>query len=61
MRDERLQRPVGASRDKRHRRNRIYSVFCILYIYRKTKQRDERDLTEIKISYSLLLEIFGDV
>ena len=52
MRDERRQRPGGASRDKRHRRNRIY---------RKTKQRDERGLTEIKTSYSLLLEISGDV
>ena len=50
MRDERQQRQGGTSRDKRHRRNRIY---------RKT--RDERGLTEIKISYSLLLEIFGDV
>ena len=25
------------------------------------RQRDERDLTEIKISYSLLFEISGDV
>ena len=30
-------------------------------IYRKTRQRCERDLTEIKISYSLLFEISGDV
>ena len=52
MRDERRQRPGGASRDKRHRRNRIYM---------KTRQRDERILTEIKISYSLLFEISGDV
>ena len=43
---------MRSGRDKRHRRNRIY---------RKTRQRCERDLTEIKISYSLLFEISGDV